>query len=230
MSDKQVNKPYNILIFDWDGTLMDSAAHITACMRNAIARAEADFRTDVQIRNIIGLGLEEAVRHLLPEASAAVVRRVVEEYRQEFLFRTSHASELFAGARETLATLQAQGYYLAVATGKSRRGLDKVLAETGLEQVFAMTRCADETHSKPHPLMLAEILTDFDAQPSDALMIGDSEYDLLMARNIQMDALAVSYGVHDLERLLQHQPRGYVDQVDHIPLWLEKYTEQGKTA
>ena len=218
-------RPYNILIFDWDGTLMDSAAHITACMRNAIAHAGADFRTDAQIRHIIGLGLEEAVRHLLPEASAVVVRRVVEEYRQEFLFRTSHASELFAGARETLATLQAQGYDLAVATGKSRRGLDKVLAETGLEMVFAITRCADETHSKPHPLMLEEILTDFNAKPSEALMIGDSEYDLLMARNIQMDALAVSYGVHSLQHLLQYQPQGYVDDVAHIPDWLAQHSK-----
>ncbi len=218
-----VQRPYNILIFDWDGTLMDSAAHITACMRNAIAHAGADFRTDAQIRHIIGLGLEEAVQQLLPEASAAVVRRVVEEYRQEFLFRTSHASELFAGARETLAELQAQGYYLAVATGKSRRGLDKVLAETGLADVFTITRCADETHSKPHPLMLEEILTDLDAKPSDALMIGDSEYDLLMARNIQMDALAVSYGVHSLPHLLQYQPQGYVDDVAHIPNWLAQH-------
>ena len=218
-------RPYNILIFDWDGTLMDSAAHITACMRNAIAHAGADFRTDAQIRHIIGLGLEEAVRQLLPDASANLIQRVVEEYRQEFLFRTSHASELFAGARETLATLQAQGYYLAVATGKSRRGLDKVLAETGLETVFAITRCADETHSKPNPLMLEEILTDFDAKPSEALMIGDSEYDLLMARNIQMDALAVSYGVHSLQHLLQYQPQGYVDDIAHIPDWLAQHSK-----
>lgn len=213
-------KPYSILIFDWDGTLMDSAAHITTCMRNAIALTNAETRTDTEIRNIIGLGLDEAVQHLYPEASQGLVRQIVEEYRQEFLVRTQHGSELFGGARETLYALARQGYYLAVATGKSRRGLDKVLDETGLSGLFSITRCADETRSKPHPQMLEEILTDYDAVPQDALMIGDSEYDLLMASAIGMDSLAVSYGVHELERLLRQQPRGHVDSVAGIPDWL----------
>lgn len=213
-------KPYALLIFDWDGTLMDSAAHITQCMRNAIAVVGADYRTDAEIRNIIGLGLDEAVWHLYPDGTPALIRHIVEEYRQEFLVRTQHGSELFAGARETLHTLAVQGYQLAIATGKSRRGLDKVLQETGLAALFPITRCADETRSKPHPQMLEEILTDYDAAPHEALMIGDSEYDLQMARHIGMDALAVTYGVHGLERLLQHQPRGHVDHVAHIPEWL----------
>ena len=103
--------------------------------------------------------------------------------------------------------------------------LDKVLAETGLAPYFPITRCADETRSKPHPQMLEEILTDFNAKPSDALMIGDSEYDLLMANNMKMDALAVSYGVHSLQRLLQYQPRGYVHSVADIPQWLTQIME-----
>lgn len=213
-------KPYSILIFDWDGTLMDSAAHITQCMRNAIAITGAAARTDTEIRHIIGLGLEEAIQHLYPEEPLGVIRNIADEYRQEFLVRSKHGSELFAGARETLYALAEQGYYLAIATGKSRRGLDKVLDETGLTGLFPITRCADETYSKPHPRMLEEILTDYDAASHDALMIGDSEYDLLMARNIGMDSLAVSYGVHELERLLQHQPRGHVDDVSLIPAWL----------
>jgi phosphoglycolate phosphatase len=215
-------KPYSILIFDWDGTLMDSAAHITTCMRNAIALVKAETRTDAEIRNIIGLGLDEAVQHLYPGARSGLLRQIVEEFRQEFLVRTKHGSELFSGARETLHALAGQGYYLAIATGKSRRGLDKVLGETGLLELFSITRCADETRSKPHPLMLEEILTDYDAAPHDALMIGDSEYDLLMAQAIGMDSLAVSYGVHGLERLLQHQPRGHVDSVAYIPDWLKE--------
>jgi phosphoglycolate phosphatase len=213
-------KPYSLLIFDWDGTLMDSAAHITHCMRNAIALTGAEFRTDAEIRHIIGLGLEEAIQHLYPDKPHSRIREIADEYRQEFLVRSQHGSELFAGARETLYALAAQGYQLAIATGKSRRGLDKVLDETGLHALFPITRCADETHSKPHPRMLEEILTDYDAAKHDALMIGDSEYDLQMARAIGMDSLAVSYGVHDLERLLQHQPRGYVHDVTHIPDWL----------
>lgn len=213
-------KPYSILIFDWDGTLMDSEAHITQCMRNAIAIVGVEPRTDAEIRHIIGLGLEEAIQHLYPEKTYSVIREIADEYRQEFLVRSKQGSELFKGARETLHALAQRGYYLAVATGKSRRGLDKVLVETGLDELFTITRCADETHSKPHPRMLEEILTDYDAATHDALMIGDSEYDLQMARNIGMDSLAVSYGVHELERLLQHQPRGYVDDVTHIPDWL----------
>ena len=213
-------KTYSLLIFDWDGTLMDSAAHITLCMRNAIALTAAEPRSDAQIRNIIGLGLDEAVYHLYPQASPSLIRQIVDEYRQEFLVRTTHGSELFAGAREALHSLAAQGYQLAVATGKSRRGLDKVLAETGLDALFPITRCADETRSKPHPQMLDEILTDCDTAVRDALMIGDSIYDLQMAQAIGMDSLAVTYGVHGLERLLQHQPRGYVDNVAAIPAWL----------
>lgn len=213
-------KPYAILIFDWDGTLMDSAAHITHCMRNAIEAVGAELRSEQAIQNIIGLGLEEAVQHLYPQANNQLIQCIVEEYRQEFLVRNPHGSELFAGVRETLATLIEQGYYLAIATGKSRHGLDKVMAETHLASLFPITRCADETRSKPHPQMLEEILTDYNARPHDALMIGDSEYDMQMAKAIGMDALAVSYGVHDLERLLQHKPRGYVDDITAIPSWL----------
>ncbi|WP_028487845.1 HAD family hydrolase [Thiothrix lacustris] len=213
-------KPYSLLIFDWDGTLMDSAAHITQCMRNAIAVVGAEPRTDAQIRHIIGLGLDEAIQHLYPNLSPSRIREIADEYRQEFLVRTTHGSELFSGARATLYTLAEQGYTLAVATGKSRRGLDKVLDETGLRELFPITRCADETRSKPHPQMLEEILTDCDTRKHDALMIGDSEYDLQMALNIGMDSLAVSYGVHGLEHLRQHQPRGHVDDVTHIPGWL----------
>ena len=218
-------KPYSLLIFDWDGTLMDSAAHITRCMSNAIAHVGAESRSDAQIRDIIGLGLDEAVQQLYPDATPHLCRDIVHEYRQEFLVRSTHGSELFAGARETLMQLRQQGYDLAIATGKSRRGLDKVLAETNLAPYFPITRCADETRSKPHSQMLEEILTDFNAKPSDALMIGDSEYDLLMANNLKMDALAVSYGVHSLQRLLQYQPRGYVHSVADIPQWLTQIME-----
>ncbi len=221
-------KPYSLLIFDWDGTLMDSAAHITQCMRNAIALVGAEHRTDAEIRHIIGLGLDEAIQHLYPEQPLSRSRDIADEYRQEFLVRTKHGSALFSGARETLHTLAAQGYTLAVATGKSRRGLDKVLDETGLRDLFPITRCADETRSKPHPQMLDEILTDCDAAKHDALMIGDSVYDLQMAQAIGMASLAVSYGVHDLDQLRQHQPLGHVDDVTHIPGWLAtQTTKQG---
>lgn len=215
------NLPYQLLIFDWDGTLMDSAAHITACMQNAIKEVGAEYRDDAAVRNIIGLGLDEAVQQLYPDAGVVLIQRIVTEYREEFLVRNKQVSPLFTGVRELLTDLQARGYDLAVATGKSRRGLDKVLEQSGLHRYFPITRCADETFSKPHPLMLEEILTDHDLTVDRALMIGDSEYDLLMANNIRMDAVAVSYGVHDTERLQQHKPLVCLDDLRDLSGWLE---------
>lgn len=214
------NRPYSLLIFDWDGTLMDSAAHIVTCMQSAIKRLNAAPCEDEAIRNIIGLGLNEAVLTLYPEADQAFIQAIADEYRQEFLVRNQQKTELFKGTRLVLEQLQAEGYDLAVATGKSRRGLDKVLTETQLGQVFPITRCADETFSKPHPLMLEEILTDLNTDVSQALMIGDTEYDIQMANNIKMDALAVTYGVHSLERLQTFKPRGYIDRISDLPNWL----------
>lgn len=214
--------PYQLVIFDWDGTLMDSAAHISSCMQRAIAAAGAEYRDEAAVRNIIGLGLEEAVQQLFPEAETALIQCIVTEYREEFLVRNQQVSPLFTGVRDMLSTLKARGYALAIATGKSRRGLDKVLEQTGLQDYFPITRCADETFSKPHPQMLEEILTDHDLTVDRALMIGDSEYDLLMANNIRMDAVAVSYGVHEAHRLAQHKPLACLDDIRALPGWLDK--------
>jgi phosphoglycolate phosphatase len=216
-----MTRKYQLLIFDWDGTLMDSAQHITNCMRAAILEIGAEPRTDEQIRNIIGLGLEEAVLGLYADADEVFIQQVAEVFRQHFLFKDKTPSPLFEGTGDVLEALSSAGYQLAIATGKSRRGLDKVLADTGFNDFFPVTRCADETFSKPHPQMLDEVLTDYNLQSKDALMIGDSEYDLQMANNAKMDALAVSYGVHDLSRLLEQSPVGYVDQVIDIPAWLD---------
>lgn len=212
---------YQLIIFDWDGTLMDSAQHITSCMKAAISDVGSESRTEQEIRNVIGLGLEEAVRGLYPEADSAFISRIAETFREHFLFKDTTPSPLFDGVGDVLEGLRSDGYYLAVATGKSRRGLDKVLRETGFENFFPVTRCSDETFSKPNPHMLFELLTDYNMQASDAIMIGDSEYDLLMANNAKMDSLAVSYGVHSLERLLEHEPLGHIDDVKEIPIWFE---------
>jgi phosphoglycolate phosphatase len=212
---------YKLLIFDWDGTLMDSAAHITSCMKAAIADLNLEPRTNTEIQNIIGLGLEEAVLGMYPEADSVFINQLAETFREYFLFKDKTPSPLFDGAREVLANLKEAGYELAIATGKSRRGLDKVLTETGFLEYFPVTRCADETFSKPHPQMLEEVLVDHNYLSADALMIGDSEYDLLMANNANMDALAVSYGVHDLPRLMAQNPLGYVNSLIEIPKWLE---------
>lgn len=212
---------YQLIIFDWDGTLMDSAHHITNCMKAAIEDINSEPRTDEQIRNIIGLGLEEAIFELYPEADSAFISRIAEVFREHFLFKDKTPSPLFDGAGDVLEELRSSGYYLSIATGKSRRGLDKVLSETGFIDFFPVTRCADETFSKPNPQMLYELLTDFNMQAEDAIMIGDSEYDLLMANNARVDALAVTYGVHDLSRLIEHEPIGHIHDVKEIPDWFE---------
>lgn len=218
-----MNNKYSLLIFDWDGTVMDSGAHITSCMQSAIAELNMDSRTDDEVRNIIGLGLEEAVLSLYSDADKQLVIRIAETFREYFLFKDKTPSPLFAGAKEVLESLKQQGYDLAIATGKSRRGLDKVLRDTELEAYFPITRCADEAFSKPHPKMLEEVLTDHDLEVGRALMIGDSEYDIQMANNANMDSLAVSYGVHDLSRLLKQNPLGHVDALTEIPHWLSNY-------
>ncbi len=215
-----MNNSYQLLVFDWDGTLMDSARHITNCMQAAITDLQLEPRTDEQIRNIIGLGLNEAVQGLYASADAVLIQSLSEAFREHFLYRDKTPSPLFDGAGEVLESLKLAGYQLAIATGKSRRGLDKVLRDTGLDEFFPVTRCADETFSKPHPQMLDELLTDYHLPAAEAIMIGDSEYDLQMANNAGMDALAVSYGVHDLARLLEHNPQGYVHNVKEIPDWL----------
>lgn len=214
-------KPYELLIFDWDGTLIDSAAHIVNCIHLVHSKVGLEARSDAEIRNIIGLGLEEAFQALHSQADNVQIQAAASEYKQQFFGHNRQISELFAGARETLETLDRQGYLLAVATGKSRQGLNQVLAETALKPLFPITRCADETYSKPHPLMLEEILAEYNLPASAALMIGDTEYDVQMAHTIQMHAAGVSYGVHGRERLVALSPRVCLDDIRELPIWLD---------
>jgi len=216
-------KKYSLLIFDWDGTLMDSQMQIVSCMKSAIAELGLESRTEKQISNIIGLGLEEAIVSLYPLMDSKMVTVVAQIYREYYLFKDKTPSPLFNGVKSVLKTLRDSGYDLAVATGKSRRGLDKGLTETGLHEFFPITRCADETRSKPHPQMLEEILVDYNTTASSALMIGDSEYDLLLANNAKVDGFAVSYGVHNLIRLLKHDPVGFIDNIKQLPDWLKNH-------
>jgi len=212
---------YTLLVFDWDGTLMDSKAQIVNCMQSAINELELQPRSSQQISDIIGLGLEEAIIALYPSMKADYVPLVAQTYRDFYLFKDKTPSPLFNGVEEVLINLRETGYDLAIATGKSRRGLDKNLTETSLHEYFPITRCADETRSKPHPQMLEEILVDHNTNASKALMIGDSEYDLQLANNARVDGFAVSYGVHGLIRLLKQDPVGFIDKIGQLPDWLE---------
>jgi len=215
-----MQKAYELLVFDWDGTLMDSESRIVNCMRATITDLGLELPDDSSISNIIGLGLKEAICMLFPGADDALVQSVIGRYRHHFLFENTTPTPLFSGAKEVLHELKSEGYLLAVATGKGRPGLDRVLDITGLNQVFHATRCADEAFSKPHPDMLLQLLDELGVQPADALMIGDTEYDMQMANNAGTAALAVSYGVHSMDRLLQHGPLGCLGAITEVSDWL----------
>lgn len=207
-----------LLVFDWDGTLMDSENQIVSCIEAAIRDLKLEPRTRDEIRNIIGLGLRESVTTLFPGSSETFVSDFAARYR-DYWYRTE-TSPLFPGVKETLEVLHSEGFLLGIATGKGRRGLDKVLSETGLEDVFHATRCADESRSKPHPQMLQEIMQELSVPAPATLMIGDSEYDLEMAQKAGVRAVAVSYGVHDWGRLQQFKPVATLDQIGEIMDWL----------
>jgi len=216
-------KKYSLLVFDWDGTLMDSKAQIVNCMQSAIDELGLEPRSNQQITNIIGLGLEEAIIKLYPSLDQKIVKLMAQTYRDYYLYKDKTPSPLFEGVVGVLDNLRNGGYDLAIATGKSRRGLDKGLTESGLHDYFPITRCADETRSKPHPQMLEEILVDYNTEAAQALMIGDSEYDLQLAQNAGVDGFAVSYGVHGLIRLLKQDPVGFIDEINQLPDWLKKH-------
>jgi len=214
-----VKQNYQLLIFDWDGTLMDSELKIVACIKAAIEDTGAEPRDSAAIRNIIGLGLHEAVNLLYPESSHDFHVALADHYRRHFLHEDQTASSMFAGAREMLASLHQSGHLLAVATGKGRAGLDKSLDESQCQSIFHATRCADETQSKPHPQMVLEIMDEMGVPAEQALMIGDTEYDLQMAVNAGMPSLAVSHGVHEEHRLLQFGPLDCVSGIPELVDW-----------
>jgi phosphoglycolate phosphatase len=215
-----MNGPYQLLVFDWDGTLMDSEARIVACMEAAFADLGLPALGTEAVRNVIGLGLREAMDRLYPGGDEALQQRLVDRYRHHYLVVDSTPSALFPGAREVVEGLAEAGYFLAVATGKGRGGLDRVLQETGLGPCFHVTRCADETRSKPHPQMLLEIMQITGVDPRDTLMIGDSEYDMEMAVHAGAASLAVSYGVHSCDRLRRHAPLHCLESILELPAWL----------
>lgn len=215
---------YKLLVFDWDGTLMDSEARIVSCLAMSLKDMSRAVPPREALLNVIGLGLPEAAQALLPRGDVEGVRQFVDRYRYHFLSDHYEPSSLFPGALDTLLDLDAQGYLLAVATGKGRRGLDEALDRTGCRGVFAVTRCADETASKPHPRMLLEVMDVAGVDPADTLMIGDTIFDMQLARNAGTRALAVSYGVQASERLLAEGAIDCIDEIDAILPWLRQGT------
>ncbi len=216
---------FRLLVFDWDGTLMDSRARIVGSLRAAITDVGLPPRSDEALQDIIGLGLVDAMQKLFPGIGELRQEVLIAHYRKRFLGDAADPESLFEGVRETLRALAEQGYLMAVATGKSRAGLERGLRQTGLSVCFQSTRCADESHSKPHPQMLVEILRELCVEARHAVMIGDTEYDLEMARNAGTAALAVSYGAHHPERLQRHQPVACIDDIRDLPAVLAACTK-----
>jgi phosphoglycolate phosphatase len=209
-----------LFIFDWDGTLCDSTGKITHAMQQAAHQLGWVIPEDHEVHNIIGLGLPEAVEILYPGLNATDQIRLRDAYRTAFLTLDERKpSVLFPTAQETLEYLRDQGHTLAIATGKSRVGLDRIISGMKLSGFFHSTRCADETASKPHPLMLEQLLGEFVCSPDEAVMIGDTEYDMDMARRISMPRIAVSYGAHAIERLHPYEPELCLDRLDDLLGW-----------
>ncbi len=211
---------YKLIIFDWDGTLMDSEAKIVSCLRSSIQNLDFESRTDLQLKDIIGLGLTEAILKLYPDFTESQIQLFIDEYRDQFVDKNTTPSKLFDGAKEMLNSLKQNGLLLAIATGKGRQGLDRILLKTQLQDLFDCSRCADETLSKPEPLMLTEILNELNITVQQSLMIGDTAYDLEMANNIGMNSVAITHGVHSTERLLAYQPVTNVSCIDELQRWL----------
>ncbi|MEW6591738.1 MAG: HAD-IA family hydrolase [Pseudomonadota bacterium] len=212
-------KQFDLLIFDWDGTLMDSAGVIVDSIQRACVDIGLEAPSDRASRQIIGLGLIQALQTLLPDLPEDAYPHLVERYRHHYLGRDADIP-LFAGVPEGLDALHAGGFTLAVATGKSRAGLARALEASGLGPRFAATRCADQTHSKPHPAMVLELIAELDADPARTLVIGDTSHDLLMAANAGVASLGVTYGAHEAGDLAPHAPLALFDSFAKVHAWL----------
>ena len=213
-------KHYDLIVFDWDGTLMDSTAVIAGSIQAACRDLELPVPSDEAARHVIGMGLVAALRHAVPDAPESMYEPLVARYRHHFLAQ-DEAIPLFAGVRETVADLHDAGYWLAVATGKSRIGLDRALQSSGLTRYFHATRTADQTFSKPHPAMLLEIMDELGIMPERALMVGDTTHDLQMALNANVDALGMTHGAHPVEQLRELQPLVLLDDFAELRAWLK---------
>jgi phosphoglycolate phosphatase len=210
---------YRLIIFDWDGTLMDSTRLIASCLQNACRDLGLAVPEFVDAKFVIGLGLAETVRYVAPALEPARERDLVERYRHHFVAR-EHEGLLYPGVPEMLSDLHGRGKRLAVATGKARRGLERALDSSGLRSWFEATRCADEGFAKPHPDMLHVILDCTGVPANEALMVGDTIHDLDLAANAGVDALAVSYGAHEESLLATRATVGCARTVQELHAWL----------
>lgn len=210
---------FDLVAFDWDGTLFDSTGLIVRCIQAACRDLGTAVPSDAQAAYVIGLGLMDALRHAAPELPLERYAELGRRYRHHYMARQQEVV-LFDGAREMLGALKARQHWLAVATGKSRPGLNEALDSARLKEVFDSTRTADETASKPDPLMLLELMSELDTEPERTLMIGDTTHDLQLAANAGVACVAVSYGAHASDDFRRHSPLFVAHSMRELHDWL----------
>jgi phosphoglycolate phosphatase len=213
------SRRFDLIVFDWDGTLFDSTALIVRCIQDACRDIGVGVPSDSAAAYVIGLGLQDALQHAVPDLPAARYPELGQRYRHHY-FARQHELSMFPGTLEMLLALKARKHRLAVATGKGRRGLDEALAHAQLKGLFDGTRTADETASKPDPRMLNELMREFSAAPGRTLMIGDTTHDLQLALNAGTPRVAVSYGAHDHDSFGNFTPLAIVHSTRELHDWL----------
>lgn len=215
-----MERRYDLIVFDWDGTVMDSTAVIAGSIQAACRDLGLPEPSDEDARHVIGLGLGQALRHAVPSAPESMYEPLADRYRFHFLAQDRQIP-LFEGARETIVELHGAGYWLGIATGKSRAGLERVLDSCGLKAYFHATRTADQTFSKPNPAMLFELMDELAVAPERTLMIGDTTHDVQLAQNAGVDVVAVAYGAHPPEQLQELVPLALVADFAELRAWLK---------
>jgi len=213
---------FDLIAFDWDGTLFDSTGLIVRCIQAACQDVGAAVPSDTQAAYVIGLGLMDALRHAAPDLPVDRYPELGRRYRHHYI-ASQHQIVLFEGTREMLAALKARNHWLAVATGKSRLGLNEALATAQLRRFFDATRTADQTASKPDPLMLRELMGELGAEPERTLMIGDTTHDLQLAANAGVACVGVSYGAHPSEDFHRFGPLFVAHSTRELHDWLHEH-------
>ncbi len=213
-------RQYDLIAFDWDGTLYDSIGIISRSIQRAVQDVGGTVPSDKDASYVIGMGLEQALAHAAPDVPPHQYSALGARYRHYYA-EQEEALQLFEGVLPMLSDLRTR-HWLAVATGKSRDGLNQALRSSALHGMFHSSRTADETRSKPDPLMLHQLMDEFSVSPERVLMIGDTSHDLLLARNAGCDCVAVSYGAHELDFFARYQPRFVADSVSALHQWLLK--------
>lgn len=221
IDDPMPPRRFDLIVFDWDGTIMDSTGLIGECIQLAAQDCGLPIPTTDSAKAIIGLGIQDSITRLFPEIDRDAQTAFALAYRQNFIAR-DHEAPLYDGIRELLSALAQPQRFLAIATGKSRAGLERALARTELKSAFQFSRCADEGFPKPHPDMLLRLMEFTAVPPEHTLMIGDTTHDLDLARNAGVAAVAVTYGAHPANLLATQPSLAVVDTVNDLSVWLKQ--------